>query len=156
LFTTKIPRFTPESFSYLHNPNTPSLNSCARDWIQLLQEGVIQILHLQDSATKVPLLAAVGPLQFESCNIACKVNMAPNRALEPAPWTVVRWLPTDMHPALIEGLQLPTGSRIAVDTDGHEVILFATDWAAELLHANQFKSRFGRSSRPARSLEFKG
>ena len=32
---------------------------------QLLQEGVIQVLHLKDTASKTPLLAAVGPLQFE-------------------------------------------------------------------------------------------
>ena len=31
----------------------------------------------------------------------------------------------------IEALQLPTGSRIALDSDGHEVILFPTDWAAD-------------------------
>ena len=61
----EIPRFTPESFSYLHNPNTSKFKQFRQGLEQLLQEGVIQILHLKDSAVKVPLLAAVGPLQFE-------------------------------------------------------------------------------------------
>src|SRR4029077_13290555 len=61
----EIPRFTPEAFSYLHNPNTAKYKQFRQGLDQLLQEGVIQILHLKDSATKIPLLAAVGPLQFE-------------------------------------------------------------------------------------------
>ena len=44
---------------------------------------------------------------------------------------MVRWLPIEMGSEQIEGLQLPTGSRIALDIDGHEVILFPTDWAAD-------------------------
>src|SRR2546422_4193610 len=61
----EIPRFTPEAFAYLHNPNTAKFKQFRRGLDQLLQEGVIQVLGLRDAATKVPLLAAVGPLQFE-------------------------------------------------------------------------------------------
>ena len=32
---------------------------------QLLQEGVMQVFYLRDTGQRVPLLAAVGPLQFE-------------------------------------------------------------------------------------------
>ena len=32
---------------------------------------------------------------------------------------------------LLSKIQLPTGSRIAFDNDGHEVVLFATEWAAD-------------------------
>jgi peptide chain release factor 3 len=127
----EIPRFTPESFAYLHNPNTSKFKQFRQGLEQLLQEGVIQILHLKDSAVKVPLLAAVGPLQFEVVQYRLESEYGAESRLEPAPWAVVRWLPLDMPVEAIDALQLPTGSRIALDSDGNEVILFATDWAAD-------------------------
>src|SRR5207248_5141099 len=126
----EIPRFTPESFAWLHNPNTSKFKQFRQGLDQLLQEGVIQILHLKDAATKVPLLAAVGPLQFEVVQYRLQSEYGAESRLESAPCTVVRWLPIDMASEQIEALQLPTGSRIALDSDGHEVILFPTDWAA--------------------------
>ena len=63
----------------------------ARASINLLQEGVIQILHLKDSMTKVPLLAAVGPLQFEVVQYRLESEYGAASRLEAAPWTVVRW-----------------------------------------------------------------
>src|SRR5688572_24298900 len=61
----EIPRFTPEAFSYLHNPNSAKFKQFRQGLEQLLQEGVIQVIHLRHAGSKVPLLAAVGPLQFE-------------------------------------------------------------------------------------------
>jgi peptide chain release factor 3 len=125
----EIPRFTPESFAYLHNPNTAKFKQFRQGLEQLLQEGVIQILHLKDSAAKIPLLAAVGPLQFEVVQYRLQSEYGAESRLESAPWTVVRWLPVDFED--IDTLQLPTGSRIAFDNEGHEVVLFATEWAAD-------------------------
>jgi peptide chain release factor 3 len=127
----EIPRFTPESFAYLHNPNTGRFKQFRQGLDQLLQEGVIQILHLKDSATRIPLLAAVGPLQFEVVQYRLQSEYGAESRLEPAPWTVVRWLPLDLPAEAIETLQLPTGSRVALDSDGNEVVLFATEWAAD-------------------------
>jgi peptide chain release factor 3 len=125
----EIPRFTPESFAYLHNPNTAKFKQFRQGLEQLLQEGVIQILHLKDSVVKVPLLAAVGPLQFEVVQYRLQSEYGAESRLESAPWTVVRWLPTEIQE--FESIQLPTGSRIALDNDGHEVVLFPTEWAAD-------------------------
>ena len=127
----EIPRFTPESFAWLHNPNTSKFKQFRQGLDQLLQEGVIQILHLKDAATKVPLLAAVGPLQFEVVQYRLQSEYGAESRLESAPWTVVRWLPVELAAEQIDSLQLPTGSRVALDTDGHEVVLFPTDWAAD-------------------------
>ena len=127
----EIPRFTPESFAWLHNPNTSKFKQFRQGLEQLLQEGVIQILHLKDAATRVPLLAAVGPLQFEVVQYRLQSEYGAESRLEAAPWTVVRWLPLEMEAAAIEALQLPTGSRIALDSDGNEVVLFPNDWAAD-------------------------
>jgi len=126
---SEIPRFTPESFSFLHNPNTGKYKQFRQGLDQLLQEGVIQILHLKDSATKVPLLAAVGPLQFEVVQYRLESEYGAQSRLEAAPWTVVRWLPRGMPEDTIDKLQLPTGSRIAFDSDNNPVALFANEWS---------------------------
>ena len=130
----EIPRFTPESFSYLHNPNTAKYKQFRQGLDQLLQEGVIQILHLKDSATKVPLLAAVGPLQFEVVQFRLESEYGAESRLEAAPWTVVRWLPAHLLETDLDSLQLPTGSKIAYDTDQNPVVLFSNDWSANYFH----------------------
>ncbi len=135
----EIPRFTPESFSYLHNPNTAKYKQFRQGLDQLLQEGVIQILHLKDSATKVPLLAAVGPLQFEVVQFRLESEYGAESRLEAAPWTVVRWLPAHLREEDLDSLQLPTGSKLAYDTDQNPVVLFANDWSANYFHQTNAK-----------------
>jgi peptide chain release factor 3 len=126
----EIPRFTPESFSFLHNPNTAKFKQFRQGLEQLLQEGVIQILHLKDSAAKVPLLAAVGPLQFEVAQFRLESEYGAASRLEPAPWTVVRWLSPPPGEDDLDKLQLPTGSKLAFDSDRNPVALFANEWSA--------------------------
>jgi peptide chain release factor 3 len=126
----EIPRFTPEAFSYLHNPNTAKYKQFRQGLDQLLQEGVIQALYLRNSSVKTPLLAAVGPLQFEVVQFRLENEYGAQSRLESAPWTVVRWLPTDIKEDELDALSLPTGSRIAYDIGKNPVVLFANDWSA--------------------------
>ena len=125
----EIPRFTPESFSFLHNPNTGKFKQFRQGLDQLSQEGVIQILHLKDSGAKVPLLAAVGPLQFEVVQYRLESEYGAASRLEPAPWTVVRWLPVTLTEPELDALQLPTGAKLAYDADQHPLALFANEWS---------------------------
>ena len=126
----EIPRFTPEAFSYLHNPNTAKYKQFRQGLDQLLQEGVIQALYLRNSAIKTPLLAAVGPLQFEVVQFRLESEYGAESRLEAAPWTVVRWLPTDITEDALDALSLPTGSRIAYDIGKNPVVLFQNEWSA--------------------------
>ena len=97
---------------------------------QLLQEGVIQILHLRHAAIKVPLLAAVGPLQFEVVQFRLESEYGAVSRLESAPWAVLRWLPADLKEPDLDALSLPTGTRIAYDMGQRPVLLFGNEWAA--------------------------
>ena len=126
----EIPRFTPETFAYLHNPNTGKYKQFRQGLDQLLQEGVIQVLHLANTASKVPLLAAVGPLQFEVTQYRLESEYGAESRLEQAPWNVVRWLPPTMKTDELDALSLPTGSRLAYDNDQNPVVLFSNDWSA--------------------------
>jgi peptide chain release factor 3 len=126
----EIPRFTPEAFAHLHNPNTAKFKQFRRGLDQLMQEGVIQALYLRDSAVKTPLLAAVGPLQFEVVQFRLESEYSAASRLESVPWTVVRWLPSDIKEDELDALSLPTGSRLAYDTGNNPVVLFPNEWAA--------------------------
>lgn len=126
----EIPRFTPETFAFLHNPNTAKYKQFRQGLDQLLQEGVIQILHLKDSATKIPLLAAVGPLQFEVVQFRLESEYGAESRLEPSTWNVIRWLPPEFKEEDLDRLQLPTGARLAYDNQQKPVALFANEWSA--------------------------
>jgi len=126
----EIPRFTPEAFSYLHNPNTGKYKQFRQGLEQLLQEGVIQALYLRNSSIKTPLLAAVGPLQFEVVQFRLESEYGAESRLEAAPWSVVRWLPVDIKEAELETLSLPTGAKLAYDIGKNAVILFQNEWSA--------------------------
>ena len=126
----EIPRFTPEAFSYLHNPNTGKYKQFRQGLDQLLQEGVIQALYLRNSSIKTPLLAAVGPLQFEVVQFRLESEYGAESRLEAAPWNVVRWLPAGVKEEELDALSLPTGARIAYDIGKNPVVLFTNDWSA--------------------------
>ncbi len=126
----EIPRFTPEAFAFLHNPNPGRYKQFRQGLDQLLQEGVIQVLHLRNASSKVPLLAAVGPLQFEVVQYRLESEYGALSRLEPAPWTVARWLPPGLTEPDLDALSLPTGSRVAFDMGQNSVILFPNDWSA--------------------------
>ncbi len=126
----EIPRFTPESFAYLHNSNTAKFKQFRQGLDQLLQEGVIQVLNLRNAPVRVPLLAAVGPLQFEVVKFRLESEYGAESRLEPAPWSVVRWLPPELNDEELDALSLPTGAKIALDMGEHPVALFQNEWSA--------------------------
>src|SRR2546422_3943754 len=123
----EIPRFTPEAFAYLHNPNTAKFKQFRQGLDQLMQEGVIQALYLRNSSVKTPLLAAVGPLQFEVVQFRLESEYGATSRLEAAPWTIARWLPTDMKEDELDALLLPTGARLAYDIGKNPVVLFTNE-----------------------------
>ena len=124
----EIPRFAPECFAYLQNPNPGKYKQFRQGLEQLLQEGVIQVFYLRDSDQKIPLLAAVGPLQFEVVQYRLESEYGATSRLESVPWEIVKWLEADTTPAQVKELKLPTGCRIAYDADEQPVILFPSSW----------------------------
>lgn len=135
----EIPRFTPEVFEYFHNPNTAKFKQFRQGLDQLLLEGVAQAFNLRDTASRVPLLAAVGPLQFEVLQYRLETEYGAETRREPAPFQVVRWLPAGTKEEELDGISLPTGGRFATDTDGNWVALFPTDWSLNYFAQNNPK-----------------
>jgi peptide chain release factor 3 len=135
----EIPRFTPEVFEYFHNPNTAKFKQFRQGLDQLLLEGVAQAFNLRDTASRVPLLAAVGPLQFEVLQYRLETEYGAETRREAAPFQVVRWLPAGTKEEELDGISLPTGGRFATDTDGNWVALFPTDWSLNYFAQNNPK-----------------
>ena len=126
----EIPRFTPECFAWLQSPSTAQFKRFREGLEQLLQEGVVQSFLLKDSAQRVPLLAAVGPLQFEVVQYRLQTEYGAESRLEPGPWKVLRWAVTEDGQPPDDNL-LPTGARMAFDVAGHPVILFQEQWSCD-------------------------
>ena len=124
---TEIPRFSPEKFALLHNPTTAKYKQFREGLRQLLQEGVVQSYEIEGSASKVPLLAAVGELQFEVLQYRLESEYRAESRLEPRPWTVARWWrPKPGVPA--RDTTWPTGSAQAIDPDGGKILLLEEAW----------------------------
>ena len=61
----RIPSFAPEHFSVARVRDTGRFKQFRRGIAQLDEEGVVQVLRDPDLGDQAPVLAAVGPMQFE-------------------------------------------------------------------------------------------
>ncbi|XHR27794.1 MAG: peptide chain release factor 3 [Chthoniobacteraceae bacterium] len=127
----EIPRFAPECFAYLQNPNPGKFKQFRQGLDQLLQEGVIQVFYLRDSDQRIPLLAAVGPLQFEVVQYRLESEYGAVSRLESVPWEIVKWLKAGTETSEIAELKLPTGCRVAYDAEDQPVVLFPSQWTLD-------------------------
>ncbi|HCV42800.1 MAG TPA: peptide chain release factor 3 [Bacteroidetes bacterium] len=125
----EIPHFPPECFAMLYNPNA-GLYKKFRDGVsQLLQEGVVQGFQLKNSGQKVPVLAAVGPLQFEVVQYRLESEYGAASRLEHTEWKLLRWIDPTVDQAKLAGISLPTGSALVENTEQQLAILFTGEWA---------------------------
>jgi peptide chain release factor 3 len=124
----EIPRFPPEVFAYISNPNSSDSKKYRAGLDQLLQEGVVQSFQARNAPPGATLLAAVGPLQFEVVQYRLKSEYDAESRLEPAPWTLLKWL--EPHPSLKNPQNLVVASGVSFGTDrfDHAVALFPNDW----------------------------
>ena len=125
----EIPRFTPECFSYIRNPQPSNFKRFKAGMDQLLQEGVVQEIKLHQFMQNERLLAAVGPLQFEVVQYRMSSEYNAETRLEPAPWQVMRWVDPAWGQEKLDELLLPQGSTWGKDVDEKPVVLFPTEWA---------------------------
>jgi peptide chain release factor 3 len=124
----EIPRFTPECFAWIQSTSPAQFKRFREGLDQLLQEGVVQSFLLKNSSQRVPLLAAVGPLQFEVVQYRLQSEYGAETKLEAGSWKVVRWVTNPQAAEKLDETTLPTGSKLANDVLGNTVILFAEQW----------------------------
>ena len=125
----EIPRFAPECFAWIHGSSTAHFKRFREGLNQLLQEGVVQSFLLRNATRPGPLLAAVGPLQFDVVQFRLQSEYGAQSRLEHAPWKLLRWL-AGSGVEVKEEL-LPSGARLATDSSNQTVILFTEQWACD-------------------------
>ncbi|NLE00180.1 MAG: peptide chain release factor 3 [Fibrobacter sp.] len=127
----EIPSFPPECFAYLYNPLPSNYKRFQKGLDQLIQEGLVHSFDVINSARRAPLLAAVGPLQFDLVQYRLKAEYGSDSRLEMTPFKFVRWVGGDLP--VNSKLHLPNGVEMAKDKREKTVMLFPGEW-----HINYF------------------
>ncbi|MFO1491173.1 MAG: peptide chain release factor 3 [Kiritimatiellia bacterium] len=124
----EIPRFPPECFALLQNPNPSNFKRFREGLGQLLQEGVIQQFMPVNSFSRVPLLGAVGPLQFEVVQYRLQSEYNAESRLEPSPYKLIRWLRRKDGQPWTDDIPLPSGSALVRDILDRPAAVFTDQW----------------------------
>lgn len=127
----EIPRFPPEVFATLSNPNPAKFKQFKQGLDQMLAEGVIQQFKPLHAVTNAILLGAVGQLQFEVLVYRLHNEYGADTRLEPAPYTQIRWFDLGVDRAAIQAEYLGSGVALAEDIEGELVILFPDKWSLD-------------------------
>ncbi len=124
----ETPRFPPEVYTYISNPNPSDSKKFRAGLEQLLQEGVVQSFTARNAPSGATLLAAVGPLQFEVVQYRLQAEYNAESRLTPTPWTILKWL--EPHPSLknTASLIVATGVSFGTDKFDQPIALFPNDW----------------------------
>ncbi len=125
----EIPRFPPECFAYVHNCDTNNFKRFRAGLDQLLHEKVVQRFYVENGTRSDPLLAAVGPLQFDVVKHRLEAEYRAPARLDAAPWGLVRWLDPEFDPARLEGVFLGSGVELGRDIENNPVLLIVDSWA---------------------------
>jgi peptide chain release factor 3 len=125
----EIPRFAPECFGHLTNPNPAQYKPFRKGLEHLLSESIVQVFDLENMG-KSPLFGAVGPLQFEVLQYRLKSEYGADSQLDMAPWSLLRWVETELQRAELDEIK-PYDAQLARDDQGKLVMLFASQWSLD-------------------------
>ena len=119
-----MPQFAPEAFRILRAKSLGDYKAFRKGLDQLAAEGVVQILRNEARGDAAPVMAAVGPMQFEVMQARMEVEYNVETVTEPIPYSVARR--TDAESASELGRQ--RGVEIFTRTDGELIALFGDKW----------------------------
>ena len=100
---------------------------------------MIQLFYDPDDGRRVPILGAVGALQFDVVQYRLQTEYGVETRSEAGPWSLLRWVSPEMSKDELRGLILPGGAKLAQDAEGDPVILFPTDWTYRYFVSNHPK-----------------
>ncbi|CAN5240474.1 peptide chain release factor 3 [soil metagenome] len=122
-----IPSFSPEFFAVARGTDPSKHKQFRRGIEQLEQEGVVQVLRSDRRGDQSPVLAAVGPMQFEVATHRMATELSAPIALESLPYQVARAV--DPDDADFVGRQ--PSAEVLTRSDGVMLALFSTKWRLE-------------------------
>jgi peptide chain release factor 3 len=119
-----IPSFAPEHFAVARALDSGRFKQFRRGIEQLEQEGVVQVLRSDLRGDQAPVLAAVGPMQFEVAAHRMKGEMGAEISLERLPYSLARRTTREWA---VE-LDRQSGVEVLSRSDGELLALFADQW----------------------------
>ena len=128
-----IPSFAPEFFSVIRVRDTGRFKQFRRGIAQLDEEGVVQVLRDTDLGDQAPVLAAVGPMQFEVAVHRLENEFGAPVELSPTSYKLARR--TDQAGA--DALRGMRGARVMHRADGTILALFESQYWVQRLEQEQ-------------------
>jgi len=130
-----VPRFSPEHFARVRLEDHLRRKHLDRGLRHLAEEGTILLLFSDSLSGPVPIVGAVGRLQFEVLVARLKGEYEVSIRLEPLPFHAARWVigPEEDIRRISGGY----GRKRVVDADGLPMILFDTEWVLSRVVAEE-------------------
>ncbi|HEV2770133.1 MAG TPA: GTP-binding protein, partial [Solirubrobacteraceae bacterium] len=119
-----IPTLAPEHFVTVRNRDTARYKQFHRGIEQLGEEGVVHVLRRDRGADPNPVLAGVGPLQFDVAVDRLEREFGTTVRLDPTPWKLARR--TDAAGGEI--LRATNRGDVLFRPDGTPLALFTSQW----------------------------
>lgn len=119
-----MPQFAPEHFRTLRAKSLGKYKQFRKALEQLDSEGVVQILRNNARGDANPVMAAVGPMQFEVMQARMDVEYNVETVADPVPYSVARRTDAESAPVLAK----QRGVEIFTRTDGELIALFGDKW----------------------------
>ncbi|MGV9666078.1 peptide chain release factor 3 [Nocardia niigatensis] len=124
-----IPSFAPEHFATLRAQTAGKYKQFRKAIDQLDSEGVVQVLRNDARGEQSPVLAAVGPMQFEVVTARMQSEFNVETQLDHLPYQLARR--TDAESA--EELNRQRGVEVFTRTDGALLALFSDKWRLQYI-----------------------
>jgi peptide chain release factor 3 len=128
-----IPSFAPEQFSVARVRDSGRFKQFRRGVAQLDEEGVVQVLRDRDIGDQAPVLAAVGPMQFEVAAHRLEHEFGAAVELSPTAYRIARRTDAESAPTL----QAMHGVTVLARADGTLLALFESPYWLERIEREQ-------------------
>ncbi|WP_454162377.1 peptide chain release factor 3 [Gordonia iterans] len=124
-----IPSFAPEHFSALRVTTADKYKQFRKAIDQLDAEGVVQVLRNDLRGDASPVLAAVGPMQFEVVTARMKAEFNVDTVIEPLGFSLARRTDEASAPELTK----QRGVEVFTRSDGAILALFSDKWRLQFI-----------------------
>ncbi len=117
-----LPTFAPELFATIGCKDTLQLKSFKKGLEQLAEEGILHLFSSRNIGGGVPIIGAMGQLQFEVFQRRLKDEYGADTTLNILPYSVSRWVRESDLPLV------PGNTNLVQDGSGNSALLFDSEW----------------------------
>jgi peptide chain release factor 3 len=135
-----VPRFSPEHFAQVRLDAAMRRKQLDKGVRHLAEEGTVLLLYSEGLAGPVPIVGAVGRLQFDVLIDRLRREYGVEVSLERLPYCAARWV--QGPESEIQRLAGGFGIRRVRDADGQPMVLFESEWALARAIEREKKLRF--------------